>query len=124
MNSWGNDELEKRMEELLSSSVRRGSEPAGFSVKTVPRRPGFPWGRMVFLVAAACAGVFFLWQLPVVKDLGSIDYGAFFSTDGAAGFFSAISQGKAVSTAAVLTGITGGLVCLFPDLGRVLRRML
>lgn len=124
MNSWGNDELEKRMEELLSSSVKRGSEPAGFSVKTVPRRPGFPWGRMVFLVAAAGAGAFFFWQMPMVKDLGSIPFESILSARGAAGILSGISRGRAVSSAAVVTGIVGGVMCLFPDLGRVLRRLL
>jgi len=124
MNSWGNDKLEGRMDELLTSSVSRGSEPAGFHVKLTPLKPSFPWLRIAYILATACIAGLFMLQWLAGQDLTSMDYSSLFQIDSITGIFAGISAGKAVSIVAVVIGLFGSVISFLPDRPGVLHRML
>jgi len=124
MNSWGNDKLEGRMDELLTSSVSRGSEPAGFHVRLTPVKPSFPWLTIAYILAAACIAGFFTVQWLAGQNLASMDFGSLFRIDTLTGMFDGISSGKAVSIVAVIIGLFGTVISFLPDKPRVLHRML
>lgn len=124
MNSWGNDKLERRIDELLASSVSRGSEPEGFSVHLIPSRPPFPWMKVAYILIAAAIAGFFMNQWLSLQNLDDIDYGSVFSLETLSGLFSGISTGKAVSLIAVAIGLGGTLISFLSERQRVLHRML
>ncbi len=124
MNSWGNDKLEGRIDELLTSSVSRGSEPAGFHVKLTPVKPSFPWLRIAYILAAACIAGFFMVQWLAGQDPASLNFGSLFKIDTLTGMFTGISSGKAVSIVAVIVGLFGTVISFLPDKPRVLHHIL
>lgn len=124
MNSWGNDELEGRMDELLASSVSRGSEPVGFSVKLALHKPPFPWFSIAYILVAAVIAGFFMVQWLAGQNLASINFSSLFDLDSLAGLFAGISSGKAVSIVAVVIGFFGTVISFLPDRRRVLRHIL
>ena len=124
MNSWGNDPLERRIDELLASSVRRGSEPSGFTVKLAPRRPPFPWLKVAYILIAAAVAGFFAVQWLAGSNLQDIDYSSFTSLDGVASLFSGMSAGRAVSIIAMVVGLLGTAISFMSDRHRLLHPML
>lgn len=124
MNSWGNDILEKRMDELLLSSVSCGSEPADFTVSLVPRRPAFPWQKILYVLVAAVILGFFMVQWFQVQKLEAGDYKSIFTANSFSTLFSGINPGELVSIVAIVIGLGGTLVAFLSEKKRVLHRML
>ncbi|MCD4708511.1 MAG: hypothetical protein K8S62_12335 [Candidatus Sabulitectum sp.] len=124
MNSWRNDRLEEKIDEMLTSSVSRGSEPAGFSVRFMPRRPMFPWLSLVYVLAGAAVLGFFMAQWLGGQNLENIDYISLFSLERLTGLFSGMTFGGLISGLAVILGLSGAIFTFLPEKQRVLRYML
>lgn len=124
MNSWGNDRLEEKIDEMLTSSVSRGSEPAGFSVRFMPNRPLFPWMYVVYVLAAAVVLGFFMAQWLYGQNLENIDYVSMFSFERLSGLFSSVSTGGLMSGLAIILGLGGAILTFLPEKQQRLRRLL
>ncbi len=124
MNSWGNDRLEEKIDEMLTSSVSRGSEPRGFSVRCMPRRPLFPWISVVYVVAAAVVLGFFMAQWLHGQDLENVDYVSVFSLERLSGLFSGVSVGGLMSGLAIILGLGGAILTFLPEKQQGLRHLL
>lgn len=124
MNSWGNDRLEEKIDGMLTSSVSRGSEPRGFSVRFMPSRPLFPWMYVVYVLAAAVVLGFFMAQWLGGQNLENIDYISLFSLERLTGLFSGMTFGGLISGLAVILGLGGAILTFLPEKQRVLRYML
>ncbi|MCK5785018.1 MAG: hypothetical protein KAH54_00520 [Candidatus Sabulitectum sp.] len=124
MNSWGNNRLEKKIDEMLTSSVSRGSEPAGYSVRLMPRRPMFPWLSLVFVIAGAALLGFFMAQWLGGQNLENIDYGSLFSIERLSGLFSGLSAGRIVSGLAIILGLGGAILTFMPEKQQVLKHLM
>ena len=124
MNSWGNDELERRIDELLASSVSRGSEPEGFKVNLVPYKPQFPWLKVSYVLVVAVIAGFFMVQWLNTQNLENIDYNSLFSLSTLSGFVSGINPGQAVSLIAIAVGLGGAIISFLSERQRVLHHML
>lgn len=124
MNSWGSDRLEAKIDEMLISSVSRGSEPDGFRVKSMPRRPMFPWLYVVYVLIAATVLGFFMGQWLNGQNLESIDYRSLFSMEKVSGLFSGVSSGGLISGLAIFFGLGGAILTFLPEKPRQLRHLL
>jgi len=124
MNSWGNDRLEEKIDEMLTSSVSRGSEPRGFSVRFMPRRPLFPWIYVVYVLAIAAVLGFFMAQWLNGQNLENIDYGAMFSFERLSSLFSGVSAGGLMSGLAIILGLGGAVLAFLPEKQQGLRHLL
>lgn len=124
MNSWGNDRLEEKIDEMLTSSVSRGSEPAGYSVRFMPHRPLFSWLPLIFVLAVAAVLGFFMAQWLGGQNLESVDYGSIFSFERLTGLFSGATFGGIVSGLAIILGLGGAILTFLPDKGQILRHIL
>ncbi len=124
MNSWGNDKLEKRIDELLSSSVCTGAEPSGFRVSLIPLRPAFPWYKVAYVLIAAVVLGFFMVQWFQMQKLETGNYDSIFTAESVSGLFSGINSSELVSIVAIVIGLGGTLVAFLSERNRVLHRML
>lgn len=124
MNSWGNHRLEEKIDEMLTSSVSCGSEPKGFSVRLMPRRPLFPWISVVYVVAAAVLLGFFMSQWFDGQDLENVDYVSVFSFEGLSGLLSGVSTVGLISGLAIILGLGGAILTFLPERQQGLRRLL
>jgi|GEM_PF-1471937 len=124
MNSWGNDLLEEKIDTMLASSVSRGSEPSGFRVKFMPRRPVFPWLTVVFVLSTALILAFLMAYWLQKQDLTGIDYSSVFSVERVFNLFSEIGSGGIISALAVILGLGGAIMAFLPEKKRPLRHML
>ncbi len=124
MNSWGNDRLEEKIDEMLTSSVSRGSEPRGFSVRFMPRRPLFPWISVIYVVAAAVVLGFFMSQWLNGQNLENIDYRSMFSFERLSGLFSGATSGELMSGLAIILGLGGAILAFLPEKQQGLRHLL
>jgi len=118
MNSLPDDRLEETIDQLLASSVSPGSEPAGFRIGPMPRRPEFPWMYLVYALAGLSISGFFLVQWLLMQNLQEIDYMHLFSLDGITALFSGISSG----TLATLFGLAAAVTVLVPEKLKLLYR--
>ncbi|MEA3265903.1 MAG: hypothetical protein U9P42_03035 [Candidatus Fermentibacteria bacterium] len=124
MNSWGNDRLEEKIDEMLTSSVSRGSEPRGFSVRFMPRRPLFPWIYVIYVLAAAAVLGFFMTQWLNGQDFENVDYVSVFSFERLSGLFSGITIVGLMSGLAIILGLGGAILTFLPEKQQGLRHLL
>lgn len=124
MNSWGNDRLEEKIDEMLTSSVSRGSEPKGFSVRFMPSRPLFPWMYVVYVLAATIVLGFFMAQWLYGQNLENIDYVSMFSFERLSDLFSSVSTGDLMSGLAIILGLGGAILTFLPEKQQRLRHLL
>ena len=124
MNSWGNDRLEEKIDGMLTSSVSRGSEPAGYSVRFMPRRPLFPWLPVIGVIAVASVLAFFMAQWLGDQSLETVDYGSMFSFERLTGLFSGATSGGIISGLAIILGLGGAILTFLPDKQQILRNIL
>ncbi|MCK5130657.1 MAG: hypothetical protein KAR40_00715 [Candidatus Sabulitectum sp.] len=124
MNSWGNDRLEEKIDEMLTSSVSCGSEPRGFSVRFMPSRPTFPWLSIVYVLIGAAVFGFFMAQWLGGQNLENIDYRSLFSFERLSGLFSGVTSGELISGLAIILGLGGAVLTFLPEKRRVFRFML
>ncbi len=124
MNSWGNDKLEAKIDEMLTSSVSRGSEPDGFMVRFMPRRPMFPWFSVVYVLIGAAVLGFFLSQWLGEKNLENADYVSLFSIDRFSNLFSGVTTGGLISALAIILGLGGAILTFLPEKQQVLKHIL
>ena len=124
MNSWGNDRLEEKIDEMLTSSVSRGSEPRGFSVRFMPRRPVFPWLSVVYVLIGAAVLGFLMTQWLGGQNLENIDYRSLFSFERLSGLFSGVTSGELISGLAVILGLGGAVLTFLPEKQQGLRHLL
>ncbi|MCP4647616.1 MAG: hypothetical protein GY852_07760 [bacterium] len=115
MNSWGNNRLEAKIDEMLTSSVNRGAEPFGFSVRFMPRRPLFPWLSVVYVLIGAAVIGFFFAQWIGGQNLENADYGALFSFNRITDLFSGVTAGGLVSGLAIILGLGGAILTFLPE---------
>jgi hypothetical protein len=121
MNSLVDNTLNNRIDEMLAASVSSGSEPDGFSVRLMPRRPVFPW-----LAAASVAVVFSVQGYLMARwlgkqDLGNIDYAAVFSVETFSGLVEGIHCSQPVFCLAIVLGLAGAIVTFLPEKQQILR---
>lgn len=124
MNSWGDDPLEKRIDELLTSSVSRGSEPSGLVIAPFFAKPSFPWMKIAYVLVAAVILGFFTLQWLSVQNLETVDYRAVLSFDAIGSVLSRLSSGKIISAIAIAIGLGGTVVAFLSEKQRVLHRVL
>ncbi len=124
MNSWGNNRLEEKIDEMLTSSVSRGSEPAGFTVRFMPRRPVFPWLSAVYVLMGAAVLGFFMAQWLGGQNLEDIDYVSVFSFEKLSGLFSGMTSGGLISGLAIILGLGGAILTFLPEKKQILRHIL
>ncbi len=117
MNSWGNDRFERKIDELLTDSVKPGAEPKGFSVNIMPTRPKMPWVLMVSILVGAVVLVILGSQWLISLNL---DYSADFSYENVSGFISEKVTVDLVFALAIILGVGGILLSFFPNSKRVL----
>ena len=115
MNSWGNDRLEMKIDEMLTFSVSRGSEPAGYSVRFMPRRPLFPWLSLVYVLIGVALLGFFMAQWLGGQNLENMNYRALFSFERLSGLFSGVSAGGLISGLAIILGLGGAILTFLPE---------
>ena len=124
MNSWGNHRLDKRIDEMLTASVSSGSEPAGYAVRIMPRRPLFPWLSLTYVLVGTAVFGFFMAQWLGGQNLESIDYGSLFSMERLSGLFSGLSTGKLISGLAIILGLGGAILTFLPEKQQVLKHLM
>ena len=124
MNSWGNDKLEAKIDEMLTSSVSRGSEPTGFRVRFMPRRPVFPWISVVYVLIGAVILGFFFAQWLGGQNLENTDYRSLFSFSGLSTLFSGVSTTELISGLAIALGLGGAIMAFLPEKQQVFRYLM
>ena len=120
MNSLPDNRLEETIDQLLASSVSPGSEPAGFRIGPMPRRPEFPWMQLVYAVVGLSIFGLFLVQWLLMQNLQEVDYMHMFSLDGITALFSGISSG----TLATMLGCAAAVSFLLPEKLKLIYRAL
>lgn len=113
MNSWGNDSLERRIDELLGSSVSPGSEPGTVHLTAFPSKPVFPWNVMMYaaLAVVAVGGLLARWIIGL--KLETVEYGHVLpGLEKMGRFVSEPGSVEAVSAAAIVAGIAGIIMVL------------
>lgn len=121
MNSWGNDSFERKIDELLTDSVKQGAEPKGFCVDLMPARPKLPWALMVSILVVAVVLVVLGTHWLVSLNL---DYSTDFSYEKVSGFVSEKLTVDVIFTLAIILGVGGILLSFFPNNKRVLNHIM
>lgn len=111
MNSLPDNKLEETIDQLLTSSVSPGSEPAGFHIGPMPIRPEFQWMYLLYTLVGLSIIGFFLAQWLLGQHLEEIDYIHLFSLDGMTALFSGVSAG----TLATLFGLAAAGALMLPE---------
>lgn len=121
MNSWGNDSFERKIDELLTDSVKTGSEPRGFRVNLMPSRPKLPWLSMVSVLIVAIVLVVLgtHWLISL-----NLDYSFDLSYENITGFVTEKITVDLVFALAIVLGVGGILLSFFPNNKRVLNHIL
>ena len=121
MNSWGNDSFERKIDKLLTDSVKSGAEPTGFRVDIMPARPKLPWVLMVSILVGAFILVVLGTQWLVSLNL---DYSTGFSYEKVSGFVSEKVTVDVVFALAIILGLGGILLSFFPRNKRLLNHIM
>ena len=118
MNSLPDNQLEETIDQLLAASVSPGSEPEGFHIAPMPRRPEFPWMQLIYaLTGTGILGFFFMdWLFS--QDMAEIDFMHLFSLDGVTALFTGVSSG----TLATLLGLAAAAVLVLQEKLKLLSR--
>ena len=124
MNSWGNDRLEEKIDKMLTSSVSRGSEPAGFNIRLMPRRPVLPWFSVVCVLIGAVVLDFFMAQWLSGQNPGNIDFGSVISFERVSNSISGVTPEGIISGLAIILGLGGAILTFLPEKRHILRHIL
>jgi len=111
MNSLPDNRLEETIDQLLSASVSPGSEPHGFHIGPMPRRPEFQWMQLFYALAGVGVFGFFLIDWLFSQNIGEVDFIHLFSLDGASSLLGSVSSG----TLATLLGLAATMVLILPE---------
>jgi len=106
---------------MLAASVSSGSEPDGFSVRLMPRRPVFPWFAAASVMAVFSVLGYLMARWLGGQNLGSINYAELFSVETISGLLSSISCGQPIFCLAIVLGIAGAVVTFLPEKQQMLK---
>ena len=118
MNSLPDNQLEETIDQLLAASVSPGSEPEGFRIEPMPRRPEFPWMQLVYALTGVSIFGFFFMDWLFSQNMAEIDLMNLFSLDGVTALFTGVSSG----TLATLLGLGAAAVLVLPEKMKLLSR--
>jgi hypothetical protein len=118
MNSLPDNRLEETLDQLLAASVSPGSEPEGFYIGLMPRRPVFPWMQLIYALTGVSIFGFFFMDWLFSRNIAEIDYAYLFSLDGITALFSGVSTG----TLTTLMGLAAAAVLILPEKLKLLSR--
>lgn len=118
MNSLPDNRLEETIDQLLAASVSPGSEPDGFYIGPMPRRPEFPWMQLVYALAGVAIFGFFLMDWLLSQNIAEIDFIHLFSLDGVSALVFGVSSG----TLATLLGLAAAALLMLPEKLKLLCR--
>lgn len=121
MNSLVDNRLDRRIEEMLTASVSTGSEPEGFSVRLMPRRPVFPWLTAAIVVAVFSGLGYLMARWFGGQDLGSVDYAAVFSVETLGRLLSGVHCSQPVFCLAIVLGLVGAVAAFLPEKRQILK---
>jgi hypothetical protein len=120
MNSLPDHRLEEQIDQLLAASVGPGSEPEGFHIDPMPRRPEFQWMQLFYALAGVSIFGFFLIDWLFSQNIEEIDFIHLFSLDGVSSLFLGVSSG----TLATILGLAAAAVLILPEKLKLLYRTL
>ena len=121
MSSLVDNTLNDRIDEMLAASVSSGSEPEGFSVRLMPRRPVFPWLTAAIVVVVFSVMGYFVARWLGEQDLGSVDYAAVFSVETLGGLLRGVHCGQPVFCLAIVLGLAGAVAAFLPEKQQMLK---
>lgn len=124
MNSSGNSRFETLIDEMLTSSVSRGSEPEGFKVRFMPRRPIFPWLKLVYVLSGAVVLSCFMAHWFSSWNFENTDFQSMFSLERLWSMLSGVSSGGLVSALAIVLGLIGAILTFLPEKPGITQRLL
>ena len=111
MNSLPEQRLEETIDQLLTASVSAGSEPQGFHIGPMPRRPEFQWMQLFYALAGVGVFGIFLMDWLFSQNIGEVDFIHLFSLDGASSLILGVSSG----TLATLLGLAAAMWLILPE---------
>lgn len=120
MNSSPDQRLEETIDQLLTASVSPGSEPEGFHISPMPRRPEFQWMQLFYALTGVIIFGFFLMDWLFSQNIGETDFIHLFTMDGASSLLGGVSSG----TLATLLGLAAAMLFILPEKLKLLYRTL
>jgi len=111
MNSLPEQRLEETIDQLLTASVSAGSEPQGFHIGPMPRRPEFQWMQLFYALAGVGVFGIFLMDWLFSQNIGEVDFIHLFSLDSVSSLLGSVSSG----TLATLLGLAATMWLILPE---------